>query len=679
MSKEREAIIDQLLDEWEDAYDAGLNISPEELCANHPDVLEEVREKIGILQTMDKRLADQSSNESDQTDHRADDSFRVDSKYDDLEQLDAGGLGIVYRAIDTELNRDVAVKFLRDPGHDQWVLEQFKAEAEITGRLDHPGVVPVYAMGKAKSGEPFYSMRLIRGDSLEQAIKEFHSKKNIMKPGERWIEMRSLLTKFSSVCNTIAYAHTRGILHRDIKPHNIMLGKYGETLVVDWGLAIPFERQGQFRVLDEKTLLPQKGEGLTSSPDGYGTPAFMSPEQAIGSEVLDATSDIFSLGSTFYRMLTGELPFAGKNSLETKQLILEGEFKMPHQVDRTVSKAISHICAKALAHRKEERYQTALEMSEDIERYLADQPVSCYKESRGRKMARWARRNRSVAQWMTAALVMAFAAAVVTSIVQFRAADQQARNQARVDQSLDQALAAKENGVKLSTQLLANSIEFDLQNRFAQLERAAKEISQSGWQDDLEELTVRLENIRFDVDCVAPSRGWFIVGGEQNPICLSSDQYSDSQFANGVWQELLKSNVSSPRISFVTPASDENSVAECLLLVPVEGSEEFSTVGMIVNLSEFGSIHAEELKLAEGAIMRLLEIGNQPLAFFQSDSGSNGQSAVDVAWLRGEVAKSDTPVLANDLPGTVNSAIRIAPMTPKFQPIECDWYLLVEQ
>ena len=151
-----------------------------------------------------------------------------------------GGLGEVFAAFDEELHREVALKRIQDHhADDPDSRARFLQEAEITGGLEHPGVVPVYGLGHYDNGRPFYAMRMVKGDSLRTAIKQFHEADQDPKrdPGERTVSLRRLLGRFLDVCNAVAYAHSRGVLHRDLKPNNILLGKYGETLIIDWGLA----------------------------------------------------------------------------------------------------------------------------------------------------------------------------------------------------------------------------------------------------------------------------------------------------------------------------------------------------------------------------------------------------------------------------------------------------------
>jgi serine/threonine-protein kinase len=324
-----------------------------------------------------------------------------------------GGLGEVFVAQDAEVHREVALKQIQDRhSGDPESRSRFLLEAEITGGLEHPGVVPVYGLGHNDDGRPFYAMRFIRGDSLKEAIARFHQGElSGRRPGERILELQKLLRRFLDVCNAIAYAHSRGVLHRDIKPGNIMVGQYGETLVVDWGLAKVVgtrERSG------EATLRPPSASGSSETLPGsaIGTPAYMSPEQAAGRlDQLGPASDVYSLGATLYCLLTGKAPIES-SSLDLEAIlerVQRGDFPRPRQVNAELPRALEAISVKAMALHPGDRYASPRALADDIERWLADEPVAAWLEPISIRTRRWMRRNRT--------MVAAVAAMVLVGLV----------------------------------------------------------------------------------------------------------------------------------------------------------------------------------------------------------------------------------------------------------------------
>jgi serine/threonine-protein kinase len=327
-----------------------------------------------------------------------------DGRYLKLRHHAGGGLGDVFVARDTELHREVALKEIKPKHADDAISRQrFVLEAEITGGLEHPGIVPVYGLGTYASGRPYYAMRFIRGDNFEAAIREFHAaEKPGRAAGERTLAFRQLLRRFVDVCNAVAYAHSRGVLHRDLKPKNVMLGKFGETLVVDWGLAKAGVKEADARPAsgpeEERTLHPASGGSREVTLDGMrvGTPPFMSPEQAAGRVTeLGPASDIYSLGSSLYVLLTGAHPYAGETSIEILKKVQQGQFAPPRQVKKETPAALDAICCKAMSRFPQDRYPTVLELAADVEHYLADEPVEAYAEPWTARAGRWARRHRT--------------------------------------------------------------------------------------------------------------------------------------------------------------------------------------------------------------------------------------------------------------------------------------------
>ncbi len=337
----------------------------------------------------------------------------------------SGGLGAVFVALDQELHREVALKqILEMHADDPTSRARFLLEAEITGGLEHPGIVPVYGLGAYADGRPYYAMRFIRGDSLKDAVDRFHADAALKAdPGRRSLELRQLLRRFTDVCYAIEYAHSRGVLHRDIKPANVIIGKHAETLVVDWGLAKALGRAEPASDSSERTLIPSSASGSAETLPGrvLGTPSYMSPEQAEGDiEHLAPQSDVYSLGATLYYLLTGRPPVNGELNAVLRA-VKQGEFPPPRQVNATIDRALEAVCLKAMAHRPADRYATPKALADDVERWMADEPVSAWREPLSRRARRWAKRNRTVVTAAAVALVAGVVGLSAILAVQTRA------------------------------------------------------------------------------------------------------------------------------------------------------------------------------------------------------------------------------------------------------------------
>jgi formylglycine-generating enzyme required for sulfatase activity/tRNA A-37 threonylcarbamoyl transferase component Bud32 len=343
-------------------------------------------------------------------------------RYRILREHASGGLGQVFVALDRELNREVALKEIREERADDLASRsRFLLEAEVTGGLEHPGVVPVYSLGRHFDGRPYYAMRFIRGESLSTAIRRAHAVGKGWMAGEHTLEFRQLLARFVAVCNALAYAHSKGVIHRDIKPDNIMLGKFGETLVVDWGLAKAAGPRWADAAADELPLpiSPAHDDVETRQGSVVGTPRYMSPEQAAGDlDKVGPPSDIYSLGTTLYTLLTGRAAFEDRDMVELLRKVRDGEFTPPSGVDAGVPKGLEAICLKAMALDPSQRYATASEVAEDVERFLADEPVLAWREPWTIRARRWVRRHQRLVAGSAAGLlvaVLAGSAALATS------------------------------------------------------------------------------------------------------------------------------------------------------------------------------------------------------------------------------------------------------------------------
>jgi WD40 repeat protein len=328
-----------------------------------------------------------------------------------------GGLGEILVARDEVLHRDVALKVLQ-PGRaqDRDSRSRFLREADLTGQLEHPGVVPVYGLGQLGDGSPVYAMRLIRGETFLEAAQRFHAAGPTGRcPAWRGHGFRQLLQRFLSVCNTIAYAHSRGILHRDLKPSNILLGEYGETLVVDWGLAKAVAPAAEGEPAGAAAApAPPTGEGETQVGAVVGTPAYMPPEQAAGDWARVGTaSDIYGLGATLYLLLTGQPPFQDLQLRDVLDKVRRGDFPPPRQLNRHVPPPLEAVCLKAMARRPEDRYPAARDLAGDLERWLADEPVGAWPEPFAVRCRRWLVRHPTL---VTAGAILLVAGALLAGV-----------------------------------------------------------------------------------------------------------------------------------------------------------------------------------------------------------------------------------------------------------------------
>jgi serine/threonine protein kinase len=269
-------------------------------------------------------------------------------------------------------------------------------EAAVTAALEHPGIAPVYGMGLHPDGRPFYAMRLIKGYHLSDDINRFHADDELAKgPVRRSWRMRALLDCFVHVCNAIDYAHSRGVLHRNIRPSAILHGVHGVTVVVSWGVAKVFNQNvaGSISTSGEQYEVP--GRIL-------GTPSYMSPEQAAGMcQELGPATDVYGLGATLYCILTGRAPFEGSDVQSTLHLVQMGQFQPPRQLKRKVPPELEAVCLKAMSLDPADRYISVSALAEDIRMWLVDKPVSAYREGLASRIRRRVRHHRT---WVCAVL-----------------------------------------------------------------------------------------------------------------------------------------------------------------------------------------------------------------------------------------------------------------------------------
>src|SRR5437867_4386091 len=306
--------------------------------------------------------------------------------YELQEEIGRGGQGVVYRARQKSLNRTVALKVI---GLGQWAtqahLKRFRREAEAAANLDHPCIVPIYEVGE-REGSCYFSMKFIDGGQLDEVTR--HTP----------ISIRNAAELIAKLARTVHYAHEHGILHRDIKPGNILLDAKGEPHLTDFGLA---------RLLETKST-------VTHTMELLGTPSYMAPEQAVGNNVaVSCATDVYGLGAVLYQLLTGHPPFAGGTTYETIKLLLDTEPRQPRLLNPRLDRDLSTICLKCLEKDPQRRYPSALALAEDLERWLKHEPIRARRTGVFTHARKWVRRNPSIAAMTATLLALAVPLGVV--------------------------------------------------------------------------------------------------------------------------------------------------------------------------------------------------------------------------------------------------------------------------
>src|SRR5438309_6082676 len=302
--------------------------------------------------------------------------------YELLEEIGRGGQGVVYRTHQKSLNRIVALKVIGlGPWTTETHLKRFRREAEAAASLEHPGIGPIHEVGE-RDGQCYFSMKFVEGGQLDEVVRRTP------------VSFRQAAELIAKVARTVHYAHEHGILHRDIKPGNILLDQKGEPHLTDFGLA----------------RLVESESSVTHTLEVLGTPSYMAPEQAVGNNAaIGSVTDVYGLGAVLYQLLTGQPPFAGGTTYETIRLLLDTEPRQPRLLNPKIDRDLSTICLKCLEKDPKRRYASSLALAEDLERWLKHEPIRARRTgivTRGRK---WVRRNPTSA--FLAASLVALAAA----------------------------------------------------------------------------------------------------------------------------------------------------------------------------------------------------------------------------------------------------------------------------
>lgn len=406
-------------------------------------------------------------------------------RYAERRHLARGGMGVIYSVWDRLLHRTLAMKAIRQkdapgagtPAADAHVLARFMREAEITARLDHPGVVPIHDLGIDAEGRVFFTMRLVKGENLASIMRQARHDR------QTWPQTR-VIDLIVKVCETVAYAHSRNVIHRDLKPENIMVGAFGETYVMDWGLAKLRSQAEKAAVetpaaTDETVRLsqagdPASGRGSSGSAEEtemgcvLGTAFYMPPEQAAGRiDKLDERSDIYSVGAILYELLSGQRPYAESSRSPTFDEVIDAVLIGPPrsimEINPRVPSELAAICEKAMARGQAQRYQSMREMADDLRAYLENRVVRAYQTGAWAELKKWVKRNRGLA--VASALVLVASLTGLLGVVGV-----QSWANARLSRANDDILAANSKIVEES-----NLKEAALQQKTVALQTAESE------------------------------------------------------------------------------------------------------------------------------------------------------------------------------------------------------------
>lgn len=401
-------------------------------------------------------------------------------RYDVGEELGRGGMGRVVAATDVALERQVAIKYAL--GADQVDLARFAREVRITAGLDHPAIIPIHDVGRDADGNPYYVMRQVGGQTLTDRVGETISIR----------ERLALVPDLLAAVDAAGFAHSRRVVHRDIKPWNILVGAYGETLLIDWGLA---------RELDDQDTRTTTDPKLTLSGHAYGTPGYMAPEQARG-EPADARADVYALGATLFFVLTGDSPFGGGSDTAW---IVKAAAGLPPPIEKIgdeVPPELVAIVAKAMAIAPDDRYRDGAEMAADLRSFLGGKLVAAHHYTAGQRLARFVRVHRiAVSVGVVAVVALAVTGTVaLRSVLASReeatlqaqraeaAAQRATREEARAKQALDEILAAEKRRAEAVS--LRDAAEQERQKAEAAKEAVEREVVET--QQKLETVTAEM-------------------------------------------------------------------------------------------------------------------------------------------------------------------------------------------
>jgi WD40 repeat protein/tRNA A-37 threonylcarbamoyl transferase component Bud32 len=425
-------------------------------------------------------------------------------------EIARGGMAAILKVWDADLRRTLAMKVILsdkdrvpDGSTADMRLSRFLGEAQITGQLDHPGVVPVHELGLDENGRVYFTMRLVKGDNFGEVIQKVRN-------GTDGWNLTRAINVLHRVCETMAYAHSKGVVHRDLKPENLMVGRFGETYAMDWGVARLLDNHDaettRQEVMDSATSsafivrrdILTESASRTQAGAIMGTPCYMPPEQAAGEiESIGPQSDVYSVGAILYQLLTGTRPYAraaSQSPIAVVRAVLEGPPTSIHKLERKVSPELAAICERAMARAPADRYPSMVQMAADLQAYLEGRVVHAYETGAMAEFVKWVRRNRGISAALAGLVLVTIAGLVTLVVMQGEKASASAEEQDRQRAARDEAVANLEQTRQKA--YLANVTA-------AQASLAAGETAEAK---------------RYLDDCAADSRAW-----EWSHLSLAAD------------------------------------------------------------------------------------------------------------------------------------------------------------
>ena len=427
---------EELFADYLDQLEAGQSPDFVALCAEHPAQaarLQRLHTRWRAMSVAFETIANDRSPEPTQAPSGQRPAAEHD-RYALREEIARGAMGRIVRAFDRDLRRDVALKVLRGPLDDARQQRRFLEEAQIAAQLDHPGIVPIHELGLDAEGRPFFSMQLVRGRDLGAILTELHGGADTE---HEWTRTR-VLHVLLRAAEAMAFAHGKGVVHRDLKPANIMVGSFGETYVMDWGLAHVQHRGFDHRPLS--TLATDLHDAAPDSPlltrdgDVVGTPAYMAPEQAAGGPGAAAPAiDVYALGAMLYHLLAGRMPYADDGSDRAEQVLQRLRQGPPAPLPEDVPAELRAVCERAMARSADQRYPDMQALAADLRAFLELRTVSAYATGRFAELRKWIARNRM----LTAASALLLLALLTGSIAVTGLWVQAEQDRDRADRSAD--------------------------------------------------------------------------------------------------------------------------------------------------------------------------------------------------------------------------------------------------